>query len=182
MINPELHPKRQLRVEIRRRLAESRPGAGPEICAAVARWLATHPAPRTIATFAAMPGEVDLLPLLERFPGHRWALPRVAGDELVFHEIRDLAQELIATGPFGIREPAAHLPVVSPPDVDLWLCPGLAFDAHGGRLGHGRGYYDRSLARARPEAVRVGVCHPLQRVTDVFGEAHDVPMTLVIDA
>jgi 5-formyltetrahydrofolate cyclo-ligase len=174
------HPKKALRQAVRRRLREHPPGDGATIRAAVAAWLRTRPHLRTVASYAAMPGEVDLLPLLAAFPERRWVLPRVVGDDLVWHEVRAPERDL-APAAFGIREPLADLPLVTAGEVDLWLCPGLAFDGRGGRLGKGRGYYDRALAAARPDAPRVGVCHPQQRVADVLAQPHDVPMTVVID-
>lgn len=167
-------------MEVRRLLRETPPGDGRAACEAVARWLGGRPGSLTVASYAAMADEVDLLPLLEWLPEHRWVLPRVVGDELVFHEVRDAVRDLVV-GAFGIREPTVGLAVVAIPEVDVFLCPGLAFDRTGGRLGRGRGFYDRILAAARPGAIRVGVCHPLQRVADVHPETHDVPMDWLID-
>lgn len=180
MRNPDFNAKQQVRTEVRRALRAVAPGTGATVCDAVARWLAARPALRTVASYAAMANEVDLLPLLAYLPERRWLFPRVAGDELVFHEVSDLDRDL-AAGTLGIREPRRELPEVPIAEVDVFLCPGLAFDLRGGRLGRGRGYYDRALALARPNALRVGVCHPLQRVPDTYPAPHDVPMHLVID-
>jgi len=85
-------------------------------------------------------------------------------------------------GAFGVREPSPDLPVIPVKRIDAFLCPGLAFDPHGARLGRGRGFYDRMLSKARPGALKIGVCFPWQIVPDVFPEAHDVIMDEVLSA
>ena len=58
-------------------------------------------------------------------------------------------------GAHGIREPM-ETPFASPDDLRVIVVPGLAFDMQGGRLGHGRGHFDRLLAQSR--ALLVGLC------------------------
>lgn len=157
------------------------PADSRAVGAALDRWLVGHPELRTIAVFAALPGEVDLTELIARHPECRWAYPRVVGATLVFHGVRDPAADL-TSGAFGIREPAPTMAVIPLAEIDAFLCPGLAFDAQGGRLGRGRGFYDRVLAGARPAALKVGVCFARQIVATTFPEAHDVPMDVVIAA
>jgi len=88
----------------------------------------------------------------------------------------------LSPGAMGILEPLPHLPQVGIAEIDAFLCPGLAFDARGGRLGRGKGFYDRMLARARPDALKMGVCFPQQLVPDVFAQEHDIPMDGVLTA
>jgi 5-formyltetrahydrofolate cyclo-ligase len=57
---------------------------------------------------------------------------------------------------WGIPEPPVKnddsaLPVAKPGDIDILIVPGCAFDKVGRRLGHGKGYYDRFIAKNRIE-------------------------------
>lgn len=143
-------------------------------------WLSIHSSVKIVATYASLPGEVDLSALVKRHPNHHWAFPKVtAAGELRFYHVMDPARDL-APGAFGIMEPHEELPNITIPEIDAFLCPGIAFDTRGGRLGRGRGFYDRILASARPDAFKIGVCFGFQQVPDTFAEPHDVPMDEVI--
>jgi 5-formyltetrahydrofolate cyclo-ligase len=167
--------KKSLRAAMRRLLAN--PPAGDT--QAVDSWLEANPAARTIAAFAALSGEIELMDVIARHPDRRWVFPRVAGDELCFHAMENPVVDLI-TGAFGVREPSPALPIVEIAEIDAFFCPGLAFDARGGRLGRGKGFYDRMLATARPDALKIGICHQAARVDDTFPEPHDIAMDEVI--
>lgn len=145
------------------------------------RWLAAQPGLRTLAVYAALPGEVDLTELIARHPERTWVYPRVAGEDLIFHAVGNPVSDLVA-GAFGVREPSPALTEIPIGVIDAFLCPGLAFDEHGGRLGRGRGFYDRMLAGARPGALKVGVCFANQIVPNTFQEPHDVRMDRVVSA
>jgi 5-formyltetrahydrofolate cyclo-ligase len=126
-----------------------------------------------VAAFSALDGEPDVL---DPWPqDKRIALPRVAGAELTFHWIVRRAE--LQPGRFGVLEPAAEAPGAGS-EFDLILIPGMAFDLRGGRLGRGRGYYDRFLAGAR--GLRLGVCFEDQIVEAVPSEAHDLRMDFLV--
>jgi 5-formyltetrahydrofolate cyclo-ligase len=175
----QTHPeKKSLRARMRRLSASLPPGC-PAVAQAVDRWLLEHPAARTIAAYAALPGEVDLLDVIARHPGRHWVFPRVEAGGMRFHVVANPDSGL-TSGAFGVREPHSSLPSVEIGEIDAFFCPGLAFDARGGRLGRGMGFYDRALACARAGAHKIGICHSPQLVDDTFGEAHDIAMDEVI--
>lgn len=164
-----------------RRLMRDRAADSATIHPVLDDWLADHPALQTIAVFSALPGEVDLTESIARHPERCWVWPRVAGEELHFHLVENPAAQL-AAGAFGVREPLPELPVIPMDRIDAFLCPGLAFDPRRGRLGRGRGFYDRMLSKARAGALKIGVCFPWQIVPDTFSEGHDVIMDEVLSA
>jgi 5-formyltetrahydrofolate cyclo-ligase len=131
---------------------------------------------RIIAGYMPLRSEMDPLPLMAvlEAAGARLALPRMHGDTLVFHACA--MTDPLEIGPFGIREPGAATPVVQP---DVILTPLLAFDRHGGRLGYGKGFYDRAFA-ALPEARRIGIGFAMQDVVRVPCEAHDILLDLTL--
>jgi 5-formyltetrahydrofolate cyclo-ligase len=60
------------------------------------------------------------------------------------------------------------------------LVPLLGFDAAGYRLGHGGGYYDRTLASLAERPLTIGVGYEFGRLKTIYPQAHDIPMDAVI--
>ena len=125
----------------------------------------------------ALPDEADPAALLARLVemGCHIAFPRVAAKHqpLEFHRVPD--GEVLAPGAFGIHEPLAHWPRVTP---GLLLVPLLAFDPAGHRLGYGGGFYDRTLEKLDVPAI--GIAYAGQEVASLPHEAHDRTLDMIL--
>ena len=110
-------------------------------------------------------------------------LPRVNHQKgsLDVYRVRDSIRDLQG-GTWGIREPRPDRCVrVDPHAIGFVLVPGLAFDARGGRLGYGGGFYDKLLADGlSPCAWLVAGAFESQMVEKVPVDGHDVPMDVVV--
>ena len=175
------------KTELRRRMRAELARMTPAACAAasesirtsipsLARWQDAQ----VVAAFAALPGEPDLHPL-------HWGrsksvlLPRIDGENLVFHHVEDATQ--LKPGAFGVLEPdPAQCPIADPATASLIFIPGLAFTPDGHRLGRGRGYYDRLLSTLPGSVVRVGICFAVQMVAAIPEEPHDESVDLVLSS
>jgi prolyl-tRNA editing enzyme YbaK/EbsC (Cys-tRNA(Pro) deacylase) len=73
----------------------------------------------------------------------------------------------------GFDEPREDAEIVDAADMDVVLVPGLVFDRRGGRLGRGKGYYDRFLASLPRSTVRIGVTTEDSVVDAVPTDEHD---------
>jgi 5-formyltetrahydrofolate cyclo-ligase len=87
------------------------------------------------------------------------------------------------SGAYGIMEPlASKCREVPVGEIALVIVPGTAFDRRGGRVGYGKGYYDRFLAKAN-KAVAIGLAYDFQVVSDGCGiplEGHDTKVSMVV--
>jgi 5-formyltetrahydrofolate cyclo-ligase len=91
----------------------------------------------------------------------------------------------LAIGMYKILEPKLelrNLPErhVSVAELDLIMVPGVAFTREGGRMGHGKGYYDKLLEHARPDAPLVAFAFECQLFPEIPTQAHDVFMDMII--
>lgn len=93
--------------------------------------------------------------------------------------------EELAVGMYKILEPKPelrHLPqkMVGPKNLDLVMVPGVAFDRNGGRMGHGKGYYDKLLQHARRDTPLVALAFECQMFPEIPAAAHDIFMDKII--
>jgi 5-formyltetrahydrofolate cyclo-ligase len=103
--------------------------------------------------------------------------------ELELFHLTDMDE--LAVGMYRILEPKPELRSlpekrVAPEDLDLVTVPGVAFDRAGGRMGHGKGYYDKLLRHARPDAPLVALAFECQLFDEIPMYRHDIYMNMVI--
>lgn len=166
MAVPPTSPRDDIRVAVRAARAAFVADLTPERRAAHNAALVARLGPllagfKHVAGFAAFGDEVD--PAGAGFD--IW--PRVGASDapLSFH--RAAAADLVG-GIRRIREPRSDAAVAVP---DAVIVPLVAADARGNRLGYGKGYYDRTLARL--DAPRIGVGWDCQIVETVPAEPWD---------
>ncbi len=146
-----------------------------------------------VMLFAADATEPDVDALIDaaHAEGKAVAFPSVdwAGKSMRPKRVRSMRD--LTEGRHGIRVPGESCPPLDPAGLDAVLVPGVAFDARGGRLGRGGGFYDRFLAAWRDHPVTgrsvrrvaIGVGFAAQVVGRVPSDPHDQRLDgLVTDA
>lgn len=140
-------------------------GAGERLAA----WfLAVYRPATAVSAYWPMGSELDTRPLLHRLDadGQVCLLPVVVGRgrPLLFRRWRPRTR-LVQAG-FGVLTPGPEAAEGVP---GLVLCPLLAFDRRGYRLGYGGGYYDRTLRSLREAGpvTAIGIGFAAQEVPAV---------------
>ena len=134
-----------------------------------------------IHIFISTPDEPDTSPIIEHCwnSGKKIAVPAVLPDTFdLFHSEINSFDDLVS-GMHGTQEPSPERRIkINPESFDLVIVPGIAFDRQGGRLGHGKGYYDRFLELTN--AFRLGLTFDCQLLETVPTELHDIPMNAIL--
>jgi 5-formyltetrahydrofolate cyclo-ligase len=94
----------------------------------------------------------------------------------------DVGGDLVESRVLRVPEPeGARLGPSALGEADVVLVPALAVDAHGNRLGKGRGYYDAALRHASPGVPVIAVLFDDEvSVAPIPREPHDVPVNGVL--
>ena len=138
-------------------------------------------AARSILLFHPLPDEPDIRPLVERAIAHGCAVALPAFDPSTGrYEARVISGfgPSLACGLHGIPEPGPLCPLIALNRLDLVLVPGVAFDARGGRLGRGKGFYDRLLAAVN--GMKCGVAFDEQIVDAVPVGPQDIRVNCIL--
>lgn len=93
-------------------------------------------------------------------------IPRVLDDKrMEFYQVESINQ--LEEGYMGILEPDKSIPVYKKDENEksIMIVPGVVFDRAGGRIGMGKGFYDRYI-EANNIDVLCGVCMNFQLLKD----------------
>jgi len=98
-------------------------------------------------------------------------LPKLT-DEFSFKAIK---YGELSSNQYGIPEPSGE----EATSLDLILVPGVAFDRQGNRIGMGKGYYDRFLAKQK-NVLKIGLAFSEQILASIPKEPYDEIVDLII--
>jgi len=91
----------------------------------------------------------------------------------------------LEVGMYKILEPRTELrnlpeKQINVESLDLIMVPGVGFDRRGGRMGHGKGYYDKLLQHARNDTPLVALAFECQIFDEIPVADHDIYMDKLI--
>ena len=158
---------RPIKSELRQKYRSLRQSMPPEIkeqkdaaIAAQVRRLWQYQRNAVLLIYVSTPIEVDTFRIIRQAveDGKRVAVPRCVPDtrNMEFYYIRSTDE--LEPGMFGVLEPKADPEnLYKETEGGLCIVPAFSYDWSGYRLGYGKGYYDRFLARF--EGNMVGICY-----------------------
>jgi len=140
---------------------------------------------RTVLCYVSFRSEVSTHAFISRMSaeGKRVVVPYCRAGNLELFRFNDFSD--LVPGTLGILEPTPELReqddrIAGVHELDLLVIPGLAFDRQGGRLGYGKGYFDRLLSAARLDALLAAVAFETQLFDFIPVRPYDVRVDAVV--
>ncbi|SEO48676.1 5-formyltetrahydrofolate cyclo-ligase [Aquisalimonas asiatica] len=172
--------KRSIREAALARRAALSPSERAERSRRIRERLLAHPAvlrASRIFTFVSFDTEVDTHGVIDALlaDGRHVAVPRILDDSTI-RAVPMTSWDDLEAGRWGILSPRSDTPAAGP--FDVAVIPGVGFTEQGGRIGHGRGYYDRWLAE-NPVETTVALAFECQILPELPLEPHDRPVDVI---
>jgi 5-formyltetrahydrofolate cyclo-ligase len=179
--------KQEIRNEMIRLITESSPDVLVAKTKAIEERLfefANYLEARIAMLYMPIAGEVDTREIIRRSYLYNKIVVLPAFDpetyRMTLMKVDDPDKDLVP-GPRGNPEPNPRRCKVVPIDcLDIAIVPGLAMDEKGGRLGSGKGYYDRLVPDLPITTRKVGLVFENQIVPAVPMEPHDKHVDIVV--
>lgn len=132
-----------------------------------------------IALYLSADGEIDTKPLekLARGLGKQLFLPVINSDSSLSFAHWHVDDSLL-NNRYNIPEPPAAATRCAVAELHIIFLPLVGWDMHGGRLGMGGGFYDRTLSGISGPLL-VGLAHDSQRVEEVPQESWDIGLDYI---
>lgn len=94
-------------------------------------------------------------------------LPLVIGDDMINCKVEKYYETTLNS--LQIPEPIQYTKIESS-TIDVIFIPMFVADKSGNRVGYGGGYYDKFLARCRPDSKKIGLTYfrPIEHIEDAY--------------
>ncbi|KAL1915718.1 uncharacterized protein VTP21DRAFT_6477 [Calcarisporiella thermophila] len=151
-------------------------------------------ASKNISIYINMSGEIITVDIIKKIfeTNKNCYVPRWNKHEMEMVKLNDFEDFIrLPINRWNIPEPAHDEPrenALNSEGLDLIIMPGVAFDAKGNRLGHGKGYYDRYLTKCdnwakengRKSPKTVALALEAQIIESVPSDAQDKKPDLIL--
>lgn len=132
-----------------------------------------------LAGFMPIRTEINPIPAMSEAAAYGpVGVPVIQGNGLPLEFSRWEPGCVLREGPFGAKVPEVD-DFIEP---EILIVPLVAFDAKGGRLGYGGGFYDRTLERLRGRraTLAIGFAFDAQEAEDLPLEPTDQPLDMIV--
>ncbi|SMG35130.1 5-formyltetrahydrofolate cyclo-ligase [Sphingobacterium psychroaquaticum] len=127
--------------------------------------------------------EIDTWPFMDwlrqHYPALKIVVSRSNPDDSSMSHYLFRERRALFENKWGILEPQEG-ESVDEKLIDAVIIPLLVADKAGNRVGYGKGFYDRFLAKCRPDCLKIGLSlfPPVEQIDDV--NEYDVPLDVLI--
>ncbi|ERJ10902.1 5-formyltetrahydrofolate cyclo-ligase [Haloplasma contractile] len=138
----------------------------------------------SIFIFVSFRSEVDTHRIIQKAIdlGKRVCVPKIEkkSEGMTPYQIQSLDQ--LEEGYYGVLEPKYGCELCDKETIDLIIMPGLAFDAKGGRVGYGGGFYDHFINSMETSVRKLAIAYDFQVLDKVpMGENDQLVDQIITD-